>query len=94
MNWKEFLKPTKPRIGIAAFFYLFFVPIIETCVYCFTAPCPGCRHVSLINALFFYTPFPSVTSNWLFAIIGIPVSYLVSCTIVGAFNSMARRLKK
>ena len=81
MDLRSFLQPTRSKIALAVLIYLLFVPIIQYCVYCFMAPCPGCQYVSLAETLFF-NRHPFNHPNWLFALAGLPASYLASCFLL------------
>jgi hypothetical protein len=99
MDCKEFLKPTKAKLLLAALLYLLFIPFINQYTEYVCPPgrsdCPQSidKHVSVIEALLL-TGTVAQSYMWHFLIVGIPISYLAACILAYAYAKLARKSGK
>ena len=86
MSRKEFFKPTLTKIIVSVIIVIVFVPFIhyDTGIRCIQAPCLAGATGSLLMYLLFSPNLYIYTGGILFTnlIIGLFVSYLLSCTLV------------
>jgi len=93
MDWITLLCPTRSKLLLAALIYLAFVPIVQYCIF-YMVPGPGimspgdgfqgCKYLSLLETFFNLQNFNY--PDWLFALAGIPISYLAACLLVLPFQ--------
>jgi|SRR3989344_2369872 len=94
MNLKEFFKPTIAKIIVFIILFISFAPFIsyDTGIRCVTIPCPSSATGSLIQYLLFsydfYIYFPILYTN---LIMGIIISYLISCALVSIIKKLRKR---
>jgi len=93
MNSKKFLKPTISKIIAAIFILIIFVPFInyDTGIRCIAAPCPASANGSIVIWLIFSYNFQIYSISYAALIIGIILSYLLSCIIIFAINKTRKR---
>ena len=93
MNLREFFKPTIAKTIIFIILFISFAPFVpyDTGIRCITTPCPSSTIGSLIQYLLFsydfYIYFPILYTN---LIMGIIISYLISCALI----SIIKKIKK
>lgn len=85
MNWREFLKPTAFKIIAFIIIFVFFVPFIhyDTGIICVKAPCPTDVTGSILMYLYSNNLIYGIIYDNL--IIGLIISYLISCTLKSIF---------
>ncbi len=95
MNWKEFFKPTLSKMIVLAIIFAVFVPFIhyDTGIRCIQAPCPAGATGSLLVYVLFSHNLYIYTGGVLYInlIIGLFVSYLVSCILILIVNKLRKK---
>ena len=94
MDWKEFFKPTIGKIVLFLILLIVFVPFIsfDNGMRCITAPCPSVTTGSLL--MWYGLKFGSIYElHYLYLVIGLIVSYLVSAIIVSLFNLVKNKIR-
>lgn len=93
MNWK-FFKPTIWKIVIFVIIFIVFVPFIhyDTGIRCEQAPCPAGTTGSLLKYILYSHDFYIYSGGILYInlIIGLIISYLISCIIVTLYNKIKK----
>lgn len=94
MSLKLFLKPSIAKIIISLLIFVIFVPFVyyDTGIRCIKAPCPAGANGSIVMWLFFSYNFHLFSISYVILIIGILLSYLVSCLILFAINKIKNNL--
>ena len=93
MNWKEFLKPNSVKIIILTILSVVFVPFInyDTGIRCIQAPCSAAFTGSFLMYLLFSHNFYVYYFSYVNLILGLIVSYLISCLIIFLINKNSKR---
>ena len=92
MNIQSFLKPTIAKISVAVLILIIFVPFInyDTGIRCITTPCPANADGSIAMWLFSYHSY-IYSIYYVNLIVGIILSYLISCLIVFIISKIRKR---
>lgn len=95
MNFKEFFKPNAKKIIIFTILFIIFVPFInfDTGIGCIKAPCNAGETGSLLTFLFSSYKFYIYYINYFNLVIGLIISYLISCLIVFVYNKFKEKKK-
>jgi len=93
MNLKSFLKPTLAKIIVTILVLVIFVPFIhyDNGIRCVRAPCPSEDEGSIAMWLIFSHHFYIYSLSYVNLIIGIFLSYLVSCAAIFAIEKMREK---
>lgn len=93
MSLITFLKPTITKIIVAILILVIFVPFIhyDTGIRCIQAPCPAGADGSIAMWLIFSHNFYVYSVSYVNLIIGVFLSYLVSCLVIFGIDKIKRK---